>query len=108
MRSANLQLPTYSPGTESPYAPKANAICERFISSVHCEWLHFVPIMSEAQARRILREYVTFFNRARPHQGIDQHSPVPAEVTSGILNACAEVIAIPNLSGLQRDYRWAA
>ncbi len=58
-------------------APKANAICERFLGSVHRECLEHVWIVNERQLQRVMKEYVTYFNSARPHQGIGHRIPVP-------------------------------
>jgi putative transposase len=46
-----------------PYAPQANAICERFIGSVRRECLDHILILSEKHVRRVIREYCEFFNR---------------------------------------------
>jgi putative transposase len=60
----------------TPYrAPKANAVCERLLGSVRRECLDHVLIFGECHARRVVREYSTFFNHSRPHQGIDQQIP---------------------------------
>ncbi len=67
---------------KTPYhAPRANAICERFLGSVRRECLDHVLIVREKQLHRILLAYVEYFNRARPHQGIQQQVP-QGEVTS--------------------------
>jgi putative transposase len=59
-----------------PYrAPRANAVCERFLGSVRRECLDHLLIVSDGQLYRVLKEYVAFFNGARPHQGIDQQVP---------------------------------
>ncbi len=42
-------------------------------------------ILSEAHLRRVLKEYVTYFNRSRPHQGIDQRVPDPAKTQRATL-----------------------
>jgi hypothetical protein len=44
-----------------------------------------VLILNQAHLRRVMREYIAFFNTARPHQGIDQQIPVPPanRATSG-------------------------
>jgi putative transposase len=47
------------------------------IRSVREECLDKVLIINQSHLRRVMREYVTFFNTARPHQGIDQQMPVP-------------------------------
>ncbi len=58
-------------------APRANAICERLLGSVRRECLDHILVVSESHLRRVLREYVTYFNTSRPHQGIDQRVPEP-------------------------------
>ncbi len=51
-------------------APRANAICERFLGSVRRECLDHLLIFSERQLYRVIREYVGYFNQMRPHQGL--------------------------------------
>src|SRR5256886_11872364 len=61
---------------KTPYhAPRANAICERFLGSVRRECLDHLLILQEKQLHRVLRAYVQYFNQARPHQGIKQQIP---------------------------------
>lgn len=91
-----------------PYAPKANAICERFIGSVRRECLDHILILSEKHVRRVIREYCAFFNHARPHQGIDQQIPIPSRDVDLPGHARRKVIAVPILNGLHHDYQWAA
>jgi transposase InsO family protein len=58
---------------KTPYhAPRANAICERFLRSVRQECLDHLLIFQEKQLHRVLNVYVASFNQARPHQGIGQ------------------------------------
>ena len=89
------------------YTPKANAICERFIGSVRRECLDFVIILSESHGRKIIREYISFFNQARPHQGIDQQILVPPDTPLTIDHTC-RVVGLPVLNGLHHDYRRVA
>jgi transposase InsO family protein len=88
--------------------PKANAHCERFIGSVRRECLDFVVILSDAHARRLIQAYVTFFNQARPHQGIDQQIPEPPFMDSLPETDHRRVVGVPILGGLHHDYRWVA
>ncbi len=61
---------------KTPYhAPRANAVCERFLRSVRQECLDHLLILQEKQLQRVLNAYVRYFNRARPHQGIGQQIP---------------------------------
>jgi transposase len=82
------------------HAPNANAYAERWIRSVREECLDKVLIINQAHLRRVMREYIAFFNTARPHQGIDQQIPVPpaSRATSGPVR-CRKV-----LGGIIHDY----
>ncbi|HEX6556360.1 MAG TPA: integrase core domain-containing protein, partial [Ktedonobacteraceae bacterium] len=60
----------------TPYhAKRPNAIGERFLLSVRRECLNHVLILHEKHLHRVLRAYVAYFNRARPHQGIHRQVP---------------------------------
>ncbi len=51
----------------TPYqAPRANAVCERFLGSVRRECLDHFLIFHEKQLHRLLNAYVVYFNEARP------------------------------------------
>jgi transposase InsO family protein len=52
----------------TPYeAPRANAICERFVGSLRRECPDHMLVIGGLQLIRILKEYGTYFNQARPH-----------------------------------------
>jgi transposase InsO family protein len=87
-------------------ATNMNAICERFLGSVRRECLDRVIILGDTHLRSVLREYVTYFNSSRPHQGLGQHVPIP-DKTDGPRKSGA-VVVLPVLSGLHHDYRRAA
>jgi putative transposase len=93
---------------KTPYrAPKANAICERFIGSLRRECLDHFLILSERHLYRLVKEYKTYFNHARPHQGIEQHIPCqPERPEAPPLGG--KVASRPVLSGLHHDYYWQA
>jgi transposase InsO family protein len=90
------------------HAPRANAICERFLRSVRQECLDHVLIFHEKQLQRILNEYMAYFNQARPHQGIRQHIPEPSRSSHSSHQAGSKVIALPRVGGLHHDYQWVA
>src|SRR3989441_7288739 len=77
------------------HAPRANAICERFLRSVRQECLDHLLIFSEKQLQRVLNQYVVYFNQARPHQGIQQQVPEPSKSSLSSHHAGGKVIAVP-------------
>jgi transposase InsO family protein len=61
----------------TPYqAPNANAIAERWVRSVRQECLDKMLILNEAHLRRVLNEFLHYYNNRRPHQSLDQQSPL--------------------------------
>ena len=91
-------------------APRANAIVERFLRSARQECLDHLLLLGEGHLRRALREYVAYFNQARPHQGRDQRVPVPSALPTPVPSRPngGGVMGIPVLSGLHHTYRRAA
>ncbi len=92
----------------SYHAPRANAVCERFVRSVRQERLDHLLIFHEKQLQRVLNEYVAYFNRARPHQGIRQQIPEWYGSSVSSTHEGTKVFAVPILAGLHHDYRLVA
>ncbi len=97
-------------------APKANAYCERFLGSVRRECLDHMLIIGEKHLHKVIKEYVRYYNEARPHQGIAQAIPQEAEryvqkppPGADVADAAnGKVISFPVLGGLHHDYRRVA
>ena len=88
-------------------APRANALCERFLGSVRRECLDHLFILHERQLYRVLHAYCAYFNRARPHQGIRQAIPEAIGVAT-MPPATTAIVSVPLWGGLHHDYRRAA
>jgi transposase InsO family protein len=95
-------------------APRANAVCERFLSSVRRECADHMLILGERHLGRVLAGYIAHFNGARPHQGIGQR--IPASITaataqrgSGMAPTSGgrskDLLTVPVLGGLHHEYR---
>jgi len=58
------------------------------VRTVREECLDHILVINEAHLRRIPSEYLEYFNAHRPHQGLEQQSPIPRAkpLTSGIVN----------------------
>ncbi|MEP7289657.1 MAG: integrase core domain-containing protein [Chloroflexota bacterium] len=48
-------------------APNANAFAERWVRTVRNECLDKLLIFNEVHLRQVLREYIAYYNAARPH-----------------------------------------
>jgi transposase InsO family protein len=60
-----------------PRCPQMNGYAERWVGSVRRECLDQLLILHERHLRRVLTAYTAFYNRRRPHQGLDQQCPIP-------------------------------
>ena len=89
---------------KTPYrAPKANAFCERFMESLKRDCLDHMLVMSQKQMERLVREYVSYYNDVRPHQGI--HQRIPGRYNEkGFPSQSGKIISEPILGGLHHDY----
>ena len=63
---------------------------------------HLIPL-DETHLRKILGEYVEYYNTARCHQSPGGNAPEPRPVHDGD----GSVYAIPHLGGLHHEYRRA-
>jgi putative transposase len=86
------------------HSPWQNPFAERVIGSIRRECLDVIAL-SEAHLRRILKNYFRYYHNSRPHQALDQNSPIPRTVEPG---RKGPIISIPEVSGLHHRYQRAA
>ena len=84
-------------------APRANAIAERVVRTLRNECLDHVIVLNEAHLRAVLREYVAYYNTARPHRSLGLAPPLPGEG-----RPTGPIRARPVLGGLHHVYERAA
>jgi hypothetical protein len=90
---------------ETPFrVPKANAFAERLGLTARSECLDWVLIRNERHAERVPREFVTHYNRERPHRSIDLEPPPPKLVLSRfeggyVVDVPGTLIPLPAVSG---------
>jgi len=92
-------------------APQANAFCERLIGTVRRGCLDFLIPLNDRHLRSLLKEWVTHYNRGRPHASLGPGIP---ELRAGQQRArlCGHRVAIDQqvvakaiLGGLHHEYR---
>jgi hypothetical protein len=69
------------------------------------EWLGYVIILDERHLRWVLQEYLAYYHRSRPHQGLDQETPLPQP---RLLSSDGTILPRPILGGLHHEYFRAA
>jgi len=89
----------------TPQSPWQNAYAERVIGSIRRECLDHVIVLSEEHLRRILKNYFLYYNGSRPHQALEQNSPIPRTIESVRKST---IISIPEVGGLHHRYQRAA
>lgn len=87
-------------------APQANAIAERVIRTIRQECLDHVIVLNERHLRRLLGEFVPYYNGSRPHRFLDLEPPDGPRVC--MRPPGARLTAPPVLGGLHHVYEWAA
>jgi transposase InsO family protein len=88
---------------------QANAYCERLIGTMRRECLDFMIPLNERHVRRIIREWVSHYNRGRPHSrlgpGIPDPRPAPSHrVHRHRFDEAERVRSISILGGLHHEY----
>jgi putative transposase len=89
----------------TPQSPWQNPFVERLIGSIRRECLDHALILNEAHLRRLLRSYVAYYNRSRPHQALENNSPFPP---SRPADSRGWIHAVPEVGGLHHRYQCVA
>jgi len=82
-------------------SPWQNPFVGRVIGSLRRECTDHVIVTSAAHLRRVLREYVAYYNADRTHVALDKDSPAPQPV---LPPGRGQVIALPRVGGLHHRY----
>jgi len=91
------------------WAPKANAIAERFVGTLRRECLDHVFVFNERHLQKIMDEFVDYYNRRRPHRSLNQQPPCPDPTATFPVSTDppGRIIAEPVLGGLHHVYQRA-
>jgi putative transposase len=85
-------------------SPWQNGTAERFVGSVRRELLDHVVALNEDHVRRLLREYIAYYNAERVHTSITDAPEGRASETKP--SGGAKVIRLPRVGGLHGRYTW--
>jgi transposase InsO family protein len=85
----------------APRSPWQNAYVERVIGSIRRECLDHVIVLGERQLKRVLCEYIDYYNRVRTHLSLDKDAP---EARKRKMPGEGRVIKFPRVGGLHHEY----
>jgi putative transposase len=88
-------------------APRANAIAERFMSSIRRELLDRILIINQRHAVLVMAEYEGCFNHHRPHRALAKAAPLRA-LPDHRQTDLTRVRRHDRLGGLLHEYRQVA
>ena len=83
----------------APRSPWQNGHVERLIGSIRRESLDHLIVFDEAQLRRVLRNYASYYNQVRTHLSLEKNAPdfrIPQKLS--------RVAGISILGGLHHQY----
>ena len=89
----------------SPASPWQNGVAERWIGSCRRELLDHVIALNESHLRRLIRDYISYYNSDRTHDSLDKDSPAIRPVSIKPENSSA-ICSIPRVGGLHHRYDW--
>ena len=94
-----------TPKVTSYKCPWQNGIAERLILSIRRELLNHVIVFNEDHLRRLMREYVDYYNKDRCHLSLERDSPLSRKQERKP-SEYAKVISMPKIGGIQHRYEW--
>ena len=87
-------------------SPRANSYAERFVGTLRRECLDHMLILGERHLRSVLAEYARHYNGHRPHQGLQQESPL--REPGHAVDVTARIERRQVLDGVISEYRRGA
>jgi putative transposase len=85
-------------------APRANAVAERWVGTVRRECLDWLLILGRGHLEQVLREYIAYYNGARPHRALELWAPLSHGHLARPTRPVENVIRRDRLGGLIHEY----
>ena len=85
----------------APRSPWQNPYVERVIGSMRRECLDHVIVFNERHLRRVLRAYVTYYQRSRTHLALGKDTPEARAIDPA---GSGRIVARPEVGGLHHRY----
>jgi transposase InsO family protein len=102
--SASIKSLGVTPKRTAYRSPWQNGTAERWVGSCKRELIDHVIVLNERHLRRLLRDYVRYYNTDRVHTSI-QDAP-EGRVAEARPSSGAKVVGFPRVGGLHHRYAW--
>jgi transposase InsO family protein len=83
----------------APRSPWQNGHLERLIGSIRRECLDNLVVFGEADLRRVLKAYASYYNGIRTHLSLEKDAPLFRR-----RQTLGNIVSIPILGGLYHQY----
>ncbi len=80
-------------------------MAERWVGSYRRELLDHVIVVNENHSRKLLKEYVAYYNEDRCHYGLQKDAPADRPIQNRPPSQ-AQVISLRKVGGLHHRYEW--
>lgn len=85
----------------APRSPWQNPYVERLIGSIRRELLDHMIVLGESHLRRLITDYVDYYQLSRTHLSLGKNAPDPRAVQPSTMG---EVVELPKVGGLHHRY----
>jgi len=85
----------------APRSPWQNPYVERLIGSIRRECLDHMIILHEAHLQKILKNYLEYYHRHRPHRSLEHDAPIACQLEKPEKGS---IIELPCVGGLHHRY----
>jgi putative transposase len=82
-------------------------VAERWVGNCRRDLLDHVIVFNERHMKRLMNEYICYYDGDRTHLGLNKETPAGRE-TAKSTTVNAKVISLPRLGGLHHRYDLAA
>ena len=83
------------------HSPWQNPYAERVIGTIRRECTNHLIVLGENHLRRLMKQYVRYYNESRPHSSLEGNAPIPRDVDPP---ERGQVVGEPVLGGLHHRY----
>ena len=75
----------------------SNPYYERVIGTIRKDCLNHMIILGQGHLKRIMSEYIDYYNATRPHGSLDGNCPIPREIQGPDQGEIVAILLAPGI-----------